>query len=124
MALLDRALALSRDGDAEGAAQLLRDERERGPLPDAHLSLLFQLVTKRGVTEEALELATAALDAAKTPLQRSTWALRRGLGHVERGDRDAALADLQLVLKLKANEGHTDQARAALLKVATLPQKK
>lgn len=123
-ALLERALALSREGDADGAARLLRDASAGGPLPDAHLSLLFQLLTTRGTTEEALDLASTALEAAKAPLQRSTWALRRGLGHLERGARDAALADLQLVLKLKANEGHSDQARAALLKVAQLPKKK
>jgi tetratricopeptide (TPR) repeat protein len=124
MAILEEALRLSREGDVEAAAQLLRDARAQGPLPDAHLSLLFQLVSRRGVTDEAIDIATVALDAAKASFARSTWALRRGLSHLERGTRDDALADLQLVLKLKANEGHVEQARSALLRVAQLPKPK
>lgn len=122
--LLEQALALSRDGDVDGAAAVLREARAHGPLSDAHLSLLFQLVTKTGISDEAFDVADAALSQAKTPIARSMWAMRRGLAHLERAQRDQALADLQLVLKLKANDGHVEQARAALLRVAQLPKRK
>jgi hypothetical protein len=123
MGVLEDALAKARDGDVDAAASLLRAARAAGPVGDAHLSLLFQLVTKTAATDEGLEVATAALSSATTPSSKSQWAIRRGLCHLERGNRDAALADLQLVMKLKANEGHVEQARAALLRVATLPKK-
>ena len=42
---------------------------------------------------------------------------------IELEDRAGALADLQSVLMLRANEGHVEQARAALLRVAALPKK-
>ncbi len=119
---LEDALALSRDGDVAGAADVLRQAQRAGPLPDAALSLLFQLVTKTAPTDEGLAVATTALEAATTPRARSQWAVRRGLLRVERGDRAGALADLQWVMKLKANEGHVEQARAALLRVAALPK--
>jgi thioredoxin-like negative regulator of GroEL len=122
--LLDEAMRLAREGDVEGACNLLREARAAGPAPDALSSLLFQLVSRRGVTDEALDVASAALAAARTPAARSTWALRRGLGHLERGQREPALADLQLVLKLRANPDHVEQAGAALLRVAQLPRKR
>jgi hypothetical protein len=123
--ILDEALRLSREGDVDGAANLLREARAaQGALNDAQASLLFQLVTKLDATDEGLEIASAALLTARSPLAKSQWAMRRGLLHIERGDREEALADLQVVMKLKANEGHVDQARAALLKVAQLAKKK
>jgi len=122
--LLAEALRIAREGDPEKAAQLLRDARAHSPLPESHLSLLFQLVSKNGANAEAIEVAGAGLDGAKTVLARSTWALRRGLAYLERQRRDAALSDLQLVLKLKANEGHTEQALAGLLRVAQLGKTK
>ena len=121
--ILDEALRLSRSGDVEAAANLLREVRAGGAPSDAHLSLLFQLVTKTSASDEGVDVATEALSMAKSPVSKSGWALRRGLLYIERGERSGALADLQLVLKLKANEGHVDQARAALLKVAQLPKK-
>jgi hypothetical protein len=115
-ATLEEALHLSRAGRVEEAAKKLR---EGGPSTEAERSLLFQLSSD---ADEKLALASTAIEGAKTPLQRSNWALRRGLLHLERLERDAALADLQLVLKLKANEGHVDQARTALLRVAQIPK--
>jgi hypothetical protein len=120
LALLEEALKLSRDGDVDGAAAMLRAARAAGDANEACLSLLFQLVSKRSVPDEAIEIAGAGLALAKTPVARSNWALRRGLAHLERSERAAALVDLQLVLKLKANDGHVEQARAALLRVAAL----
>lgn len=120
--LLADALARSRDGDVEGAADLLRAARRAGPVGEAHMSLLFQLIARRTVDDEAFEVASAGLKLAGTPVARSTWALRRSLLHLERGARTEALADLQLVMKLKANEGHMEQARALLLRVAQLPK--
>jgi hypothetical protein len=115
-ATLEEALQLSRDGRVEEAATKLR---EAGASTEAERSLLFQLSSDG---DEKLVLAGAAIESAKTPLQRSNWALRRGLLHLERLERDAALADLQLVLKLKANDGHVEQARVALLRVAQIPK--
>ena len=123
MKLLDAALALSREGDVDGAVSLLRDARATAPLADPCLSLLFQLLTKTSVSDEALDVASTALSQAKTPIGKSTWAMRRGLAFLERRERDKALLDLQLVLKLKANDGHLEQARAALLRVAQLPKR-
>lgn len=120
MSVLEDALRLSREGDVDGAARLLRDARAAGPLPDAALTLLFQLVTP---DDEAVALAGEGVDGARTDLARSGWALRRGLLHLARAHRDMALADLQLVMKLKAHEGHVDQARVALLRVAQLPKR-
>lgn len=117
---LHQALRLSREGQVDEAADVLREARTRGPLSDAALTLLFQLLTRRGPSDEALQVASAALEVAKSPVARSNWALRRGLLHLEREERSAALADLLLVQKLKANEGHGEQARAALLRVAAL----
>lgn len=120
MSALDDALHLSRSGDVEGAVALLREARARGTAKEAHLSLLFQLVTLREASDEALEIAGAALALARLPIGKSTWALRRGLVHLDKGHRDDALKDLQLVLKLRASEEHQDQARQALLRVAAL----
>lgn len=121
--LLDEVLALARAGDVDAAADLLREARRNGPLPEEHLSVFFQLTSKRGPTDEALELCAEAIAMVTRPLARSNWSLRRGLLRLEREDRAGALADLQAVLKLRANEGHVEQARAALLRVAALPKK-
>lgn len=121
--LLDEVLALARAGDVDAAADVLREARRNGPLGEEHLSVFFQLTTKLGPTDEALEVCAEALTLASRPLARSNWTLRRGLLLLEREDRAGALADLQVVLKLKANEGHVEQARAALLRVAALPKK-
>jgi len=56
------------------------------------------------------------------PLPRSTWALRRGLLHLEQSQRAEALADLQIVMQLKASDPQLEQARKALLLVAQLPK--
>ena len=117
MSALEDALALARTGNVDGAIQLLQAVT---PKNEAHLSLLWQLMTTTGVPDEALEVADAGLALTKSPVTRSTWALRRGLLHLERGRREPALADLQLVLKLRANDDHQTQARAALLQVAAL----
>jgi hypothetical protein len=108
----EEALRLSREGRVAEAAALLR-----GATGDAERSLLFQLSNDAA---ERIDVATQALADARTPYARSNWALRRGLLHLDRAERDAALADLQLVLKLQANEGHVEQARVALLRVAQL----
>ena len=115
-ATLTEALTLSRDGKVDEAAALLR---ALPALDDAARSLLFQLSSD---IDEQLRLAADAIEMAKGPVPRSNWLLRRGLLHLERSERAPALADLQLVLKLKANEGHVEQARAALLRVASLPK--
>lgn len=119
MSALEDALALSRAGDVEGAVALLRAVEPKG---EAHLSLLWQLVTMKETPDDALAIADAGVAVAKTPIAHSTWALRRGLLHLEKGRRDAALADLQTVLKLRANDDQQAQARAALLRVAALPR--
>lgn len=120
--LLDEVLELARAGDVDNAADLLREARRNGPLAEEHLSVFFQLVSKRGPTEEALELCAEALTVASRPVARSNWSLRRALMRLELSDRAGALADLQAVLELRANEGHVEQARAALLRAAALPK--
>ncbi|MCC7070606.1 MAG: hypothetical protein IT383_04745 [Deltaproteobacteria bacterium] len=120
--LLDEVLALARAGAVDAAADLLREARRNAPLPAELLSLFFQLATKRGPCEEGLELCAEALTLAARPLDRSNWLLRRALLQLELGDRANAQADLLAVLKLRANEGHLEQARAALLRVAQLPK--
>jgi hypothetical protein len=119
------ALSLSRSGDVGGAVALLRAARANGPLDEPATSLLFNLVQDAPDDEghgERLALCDDGLSLAKRPVTRSSWHLRRGLLHVERADRAAALVDLQAVLKLKASEDHTAQAQKALLVVATLPK--
>lgn len=121
--LLDEVLALARAGEVDAAATLLRDARRNGPLPEEALSVFFQLTTKRGPSEEALELCAEALTVAARPVARSNWLLRRALLRLELADRANALADLQAVMMLRANDGHVEQARAALVRVAQLPKK-
>jgi hypothetical protein len=110
MGALEDALDLSRRGDLDAAIRVLR---EVAPKSEAHWSLLWQLAPD-------LEVADAGCSLAKSPIARSTWALRRGLLHLEHNRKEPALADLQLVLKLRANDDHQTQARAALLQVAAL----
>jgi len=115
------ALALSRAGDTAGAVALLRGARDNGPLDEPATSLLFNLLqdaTDDDDRAERLSLCDHGLALAKRPVTRSSWHLRRGTLHVERQDRAAALADLQMVLRLKASEDHTAQAQRALLVVA------
>ena len=109
-------------GDLEGAIDVLRRFIGEGrAVTNAHFSLLFQLLTLRAPTaNEALEVAGAGLAQAQVPITKSTWALRRGLIHLEQGRRADALADLLLVLKLRASEDQQSQARKALLRVAAL----
>ncbi len=121
--LLDEVLTLARAGEVDAAADLLREARRNGPLPEEHLTVFFQLTSKRGPTDEALALCAEALALVARPVARSNWSLRRGLMLIELGDRGGALADLQVVLTLGANEGHVEQARAALVRVAALPKK-
>ena len=120
MSALDDALQLSRAGDVAGAVSLLRGVRAGGVATNAHLSLLFALVTMNDAADEALEIAGAAFHLAKLPIARSTWALRRGLIYLDKGHRDHALKDLQLVLNLRASEEQHTQALQALLRVAAL----
>ena len=118
---LDRALAFARAGKVDQALAILRDEEHQGHVDDALMSLLFALLSARERNTDALEVCTRALDREMPSMARSTWSLRRGLLCIELGDRDGALADLQLVLRLKASEPQLEQARRALLKVAALP---
>lgn len=120
--LLDEVLALARAGEVDAAAELLREARMNGPLAEEQLSVFFQLTTKGGPNEEALELCADALAVVTRPIARSNWSLRRGLLRLELSDRAGAAADLLAVLKLRANEGHIEQARAALVRVAGLPK--
>ncbi len=116
------ALALSRAGDTAAAVALLRAARDNGPLDEPATSLLFNLLQDAADDDdraERLSLCDHGLALAKRPVTRSSWHLRRGTLHVDRQDRAAALADLQLVLKLKASDDHTAQAQRALLVVAT-----
>jgi hypothetical protein len=120
-----QALSLSRQGDVAGAIALLRQARDNGPLDEPATSLLFNLLHDAPDDEghgERLALCEHGLALAKRPVTRSSWHLRRGALHVERHDRAAALADLQMVLKLKASDDHTAQAQKALLVVATMPK--
>jgi hypothetical protein len=110
MGALEDALDLSRRGDVDAAIRVLRDVTSKG---EAHWSLLWQLAPD-------LDVANAGCGLAKTPIAQSTWALRRGLLHLEHKRKKEALADLQLVLKLRASDDHQTQARAALLQVAAL----
>lgn len=110
MGALEDALNLSRQGDVDGAIRILRAIE---PKSEAHWSLLWQLAPD-------LDVANAGCALAKTPIARSTWALRRGLLHLDARRKQPALADLQTVLKLRANDDHQAQARTALLQVATL----
>ena len=118
------ALALSRAGDREGAIALLLAARENSPLDDPATSLLFSLLGDRGddVDDHALklELCERGLELATRPVQRSTWHLRRGLLFLERREAGPALAEFQRVLSLKASDDHLEQARGALLQVASL----
>jgi hypothetical protein len=122
--ILQEALALARAGDVDGAIALLREARSTRALSDGERTLFFQFLGARALLDEALEVATEAVEVGGTTLMRSNWTLRRGLLFLELAQRDDALKDLLLVQKLKANEGHLEQARAALLKVAQLPRKK
>lgn len=125
------ALKLSLTGDVAGALALLRAARENGPLDESALSLLFSLLHDQGPSDEvfavcadAIERAEQAQAAGKVrgkPITRSTWHLRRGLLHVEGRNREDAVRDLLLVLKLKASDDHTAQAQKALLAAAQLP---
>jgi regulator of sirC expression with transglutaminase-like and TPR domain len=120
MGTVFEALACARAGDVDGALAILREEEQAGRVDDALVALLFALLSARERQQEALEVAHMGFARAQEPLARSTWALRRGLLYAELGERSGALADLQLVLKLKASEPHLEQARRALLKVAAL----
>jgi hypothetical protein len=117
------ALSMSRGGDVAGAVALLRAARDNAPLDEPATSLLFNLLQDAADDEghgERLALCHHGLRLATRPVTRSSWHLRRGTLHVERGDRAAALVDLQMVLKLKASDDHTAQAHKALLAVATM----
>jgi hypothetical protein len=117
------ALSMSRSGDVAGAVALLRAARDNGPLDEPATSLLFNLLQDAADDEghgERLALCDHGLRLATRPVTRSSWHLRRGTLHVERGDRAAALVDLQMVLKLKASDDHAAQAHKALLAVATM----
>lgn len=116
---------MSRTGDVKGALALLRSARANGPLDEPATSLLFNLLQDAADDDghgERLELCAHGLSFSKRPVTRSSWHLRRGLLHVERQDRTAALGDLQMVLKLKASDDHTAQAQKALLAVAAMPK--
>src|SRR5688572_224384 len=102
--VLEEALSLSRAGDVDAALALLREARASRALIDGERTLLFQFLTLRSLADEALEVATEAIAVGGAPAVRSTWTLRRGLLHLELGARDAALADLLAVQKLKAIE--------------------
>jgi hypothetical protein len=118
------ALALSRRGDVVGAIALLRVARDNGPLDEPATSLLFNLLQDVADDEdfaERLALCDHGLQLAQRPLTRSSWWLRRGMLHVAAGNRAAALADLQAVLRTKASDDHTAQAQKALLTVAQMP---
>ncbi len=110
MGALEDALDLSRRGDVDAAIRVLREVSSKS---EAHWSLLWQLAPD-------LDVANAGCALAKTPIAASTWSLRRGLLHLENKRKQAALADLQQVLKLRASDDHQSQARAALLQIAAL----
>jgi hypothetical protein len=106
-----------------GALALLRAARDNGPLDEPATSLLFNLQQDAADDEghgERLALCDHGLRLATRPVTRSSWHLRRGTLHAERGDRAAALVDLQMVLKLKASDEHAAQAHKPLLAVATM----
>jgi len=119
---VEQALAHARRGEVDEALAILRREEREGRADERLLTLLFALLSARERNGEALEVAGVALARVTAPVARSTWALRRGLLHLAAKARAEALADLQLVLTLRANEGHQEQARKALSLVAALPK--
>ena len=77
------------------------------------------LLVRIGRDHDAIDVCSAAIVRFEDlPLHKSKWLLRRGLLYVEKELRTEALADLQAVLTMKANEDHEATARATLLKVA------
>lgn len=120
--LLDRALELARTGDVNGAVTLLEGARSAG-LSESERTLLFSLLSSKERFREAIDVATDALAPAPKPFSRSNWLLRRALLLIEVSERERALVDLLEVQKLRANEGHLEQARAALPKVAVLKKR-
>ena len=121
---LDAALAASRAGDARGALALLLDEDGPPPEDEAELSLIFMLLKRLGELSRALDIATTCLERATSPEAQSTWHLRRGLLHIDADQRDAALADLQAVLRLGVNPHHCAQVRASLARLMRGPAAK
>ncbi len=140
--IASEALQLSLTGDIDGALALLRAARENAPLDQSALSLMFKLLQDRGPGDEVFDICAAGIELAEQsaassslssspslssssgrnkPITRSTWHLRRGLLHVEGRNREDAVRDLLLVLKLKASDDHTAQAQKALLAAAQLP---
>lgn len=131
--IASEALQLSLTGDIDGALALLRAARENAPLDQSALSLMFKLLQDRGPGDEVFDVCAAGIELAEQaraagvavsrgkPITRSTWHLRRGLLHVEGRNREEAVRDLLLVLKLKASDDHTAQAQKALLAAAQLP---
>lgn len=113
---------MARTGEVLAAIGVLEEARAAG-LSEAERSLLFQLLSSKEMFRDAISVATEALTHAQRPMARSNWLLRRGLLYVEVSDRERALLDLLEVQKLRANEGHLEQARAALLKVAQMKAK-
>lgn len=111
------ALSLSREGDVDGALEILNRLADEGALSLEGESLRFLLLRRKGLDEDALKVASACLEAATEPLARSTWALRKGLLCVELQRKKEALGALQEVLRLRASEDHEAQARRALLDV-------
>ena len=84
-------------------------------------SFRFMLYMRSGRIDDALALTRDVLDTDLEKLPRSTWLLRRGLIHVQRGERGLAVEDLMAVTLLSASEDHLQQAQAALLRAAELP---
>jgi len=115
---LERALALARAGNVDGALAILEEASEGAP--DENLEgFLFMLVRGRD-RERAIALATRCIARVEHDLSRSTWLLRRGLLHLEAEDPQAAFADLMAVLQLNVNDSHAEQARLAMARGITV----
>ena len=116
--LVEEALAHSRSGDTERALLVLRNARAQGTLPDSGVALLFTLLAGSALHNERLALCDLALSEAKSTLQRSSWLLRRALLRLETADGRLAVADLQEVIRLAANDEHPTRAKRALMEAA------
>jgi tetratricopeptide (TPR) repeat protein len=118
---LQQALWLSRRGDVEGGIEILEAAGNMGALSMDAVGLHFMLLVRIDRRQEAVDVCSAAIVRFDDlPLHKSKWLLRRGLLYVELERRDEALADLQSVLTMGANEDHQATARATMLKVADL----
>ncbi|MCP4499417.1 MAG: hypothetical protein GY822_05555 [Deltaproteobacteria bacterium] len=109
-------MRLAREGNLDAALQFLR---ENGGERDENALAMMYMVTR--VTDDkkhAMDLCEQALLLVETPIQISTWTLRRGLLRIELDDRKGSIYDLTKVISLQASDDQVKQAQSALLAIA------